>query len=73
VQGALHRLRHESRTRAALVIDIGAKAAKSSEVWAAIGRGYKAANKWCNKNTIVCNVILAVGVAIVSPLLVSNS
>lgn len=62
-----------SRGRAALVIDIGAKAAKSSEVWAAIGRGYKAANKWCATNTIVCNVILAVGVAIVSPLLASNS
>lgn len=32
--------------------------------WKTFKKGYKAANKWCDDNTIVCQVMLAVGVSV---------
>lgn len=54
------------------VLHIKASSDKS-KVWAALGKGYRAANDWCNHNTLTCSILTGIGVTLLSPLLQISS
>jgi hypothetical protein len=65
---ARYQLYDTSRGRGALVLDIAKNGTSSVSFWAAIQKGYAAAQKWCSQNSLTCTVIVSVGVALVAPL-----